>query len=118
MRSSRSEPERAALIDIRDNALLAAEWSGSLSEREFELDRKAFYAVTRCLEIVSEASRRLSAELVQRHPSYPWRQLRDAGNVYRHVYEGVAEWLVLKSVREDLPPLLAIVEQELAQAER
>ena len=113
-----SELEEQALLDIRDNALLAATWSGSLTELEFELDRKTFYAVTRCLEIISEASRRLSAECTGRHESYGWRRMRDAGNVYRHVYQGVSEGLILRTVRERLPPLLAIVEQELAAGAR
>jgi uncharacterized protein with HEPN domain len=30
---------------------------------------KTVYAVTRCLEIISEASRRLPADLKARHPS-------------------------------------------------
>lgn len=113
-----SEVEHQALFDMRDNCLLAVEWSTGLSPRKFELDRKTFYAVTRCLEIVSEASRRLPEWLVERHPAYGWRRMRDAGNVYRHVYHGVLERRVLKSVREDLSSLLAIVEQELAAAER
>jgi uncharacterized protein with HEPN domain len=112
-----SEREEQALLDMRDNALLAAEWTESLDDRAFEHDRKTFYAVTRCLEIISEASRRLPESLIERHPQYDWRQMRDAGNVYRHVYHGVSERRVLRSVREHLPPLLAIVEHELAGAD-
>jgi uncharacterized protein with HEPN domain len=48
------------------------------------------YAVTRCLEIISEASRRLSDALKQRHPEIARRQMAGAGNIYRHNYEDVA----------------------------
>jgi uncharacterized protein with HEPN domain len=118
MRFMLSEREEQALADMRDNCLLAAEWSAGLSELEFELDRKTFYAVTRCLEIISEASRRLSDELLERYPAYGWRRMQDAGNFYRHAYHGVVERRVLTSVRQDLPPLLAIAERELATRER
>jgi uncharacterized protein with HEPN domain len=42
------------------------------------------YAVIRSLEIISEASRRLSDELKARHPGIPWREMAAAGNFYRH----------------------------------
>src|SRR5215207_4329882 len=51
---------------------------------------RTIYAVTRCLEIISEASRRLPEELKARHPSIAWKQMAGAGNVYRHDYEDVA----------------------------
>ena len=55
MLSSRA---RQALLDIRDNILLAQEFTAGFSVETFRDDRRTFYAVTRCLEIVSEAARR------------------------------------------------------------
>jgi uncharacterized protein with HEPN domain len=51
---------------------------------DFAQDRMRFHAVTRYLEIISEASRRLPVDLRHRHPHSPWRDIRDAGNIYRH----------------------------------
>jgi hypothetical protein len=39
--------------------------------------------VIRCLEIISEASRRLPEALKDRHPSMPWNEMAGAGNIYR-----------------------------------
>lgn len=74
------------------------------------------YAVTRCLEIISEASRRLTDPLMQRHPDIAWRDMAGAGNVYRHDYEDVAAQDVWNTVQIALPPLRAAVEQELGEA--
>lgn len=112
MASMLSERAHDALLAMQDNAL---RWTDAADERLFADDRARFYAVTRCMEIVSEASRRLPDDLLARHPHYPWRNMRDAGNVYRHVYEGVAEGRLFQDVRTHLPPLLAIVEAELSQ---
>jgi uncharacterized protein with HEPN domain len=49
--------------------------------------------VTRCLEIISEAARRLPSALRDRHPELPWRAIMGIGNVYRHDYDDVAEEL-------------------------
>jgi len=76
---------------------------------------RTIYAVTRCLEIISEASRRLPEELKARHPSIAWKQMAGAGNVYRHDYEDVAARYVWDTVQLALPPLRRVVEQELAR---
>jgi uncharacterized protein with HEPN domain len=105
---------RSALCDIRDNALLAREFVAGLSPNAFAADCRAFYAVTRCLEIISEAARRLSPALRERHPHLPWRAIMDSGNVYRHDYGNVVKEFVWKAVDQDLAPLLEMVEIELA----
>lgn len=71
-----------ALFDIRDNARLAQEFATGLSLDAFKADRRTFYAVTRCLEIISEAARRLPSSLRDRHPELPWRAIMGVGNVY------------------------------------
>ncbi len=78
----------------------------------FAVDRKTPYAVIRALEIVSEASRRLPAELKDRHPEIDWIAVAAAGNVYRHEYGGVDERLIWRTVRHDLDDLrdVALVE--------
>jgi uncharacterized protein with HEPN domain len=77
-----------------------------------------FYAVTRCLEIISEASRRLPDEIKGRHPDIPWADVAGAGNIYRHDYEEVLRELVWGTVQNRLGALLAAVESELSQLEQ
>jgi uncharacterized protein with HEPN domain len=69
--------------------------------------------VTRCLEIISEASRHLPQELKERNPSIPWAAVAGAGNFYRHEYGGVDRELVWGTLQTQLPAFLAVVEQEL-----
>jgi len=61
--------------------------------------------VTRCLEIISEASRRLPDDLKARHPLIAWKQVAGAGKVYRHDYEDVATRYVLDTVHAPLSTL-------------
>lgn len=104
-----------ALFDIRDNVRLAREFVGKLSPEAFKADRRTFYAVARCLEIISEAARRLPSALRDRHPELPWRAIMGIGNVYRHDYDNVAEELVWRTVNQSLEPLLIAVESEIAR---
>lgn len=109
-----SERARRALLDIRENILLAESWTDGRSPARFAEDRQAFYAVTRALEIISEASRRLPPELKKRHPHIAWRDMQNAGNIYRHEYDGEREEIALRTVRDALPILLVAIEAEIA----
>ncbi len=104
-----------ALLDIRDNARLAQEFAAGLSFDAFKADRRTFYAVTRCLEIVSEAARRLLSSPRDRHQELPWRAIMGVGNVDRHDYDNVAEEIVRRTVKHSLGSLLAIVEGEISK---
>jgi uncharacterized protein with HEPN domain len=108
-----SKPVDAALRDILHHIDLAAKFSAGFDRASFKHDIKTVYAVTRCLEIISEASRRLPDDLKTRHPSIGWKQMAGAGNVYRHDYEDVAAEFVWETVQRALPPLRAVIEAEL-----
>jgi uncharacterized protein with HEPN domain len=108
-----SSKARMALFDIRDNGKFAQDFIGGLSFDDFQKDRRTFHAVTRALEIVSEAARRLPPELHARHPDLPWRKITGVGNVYRHNYENVAEQQVWLTVHDYLPALLVAVDMEI-----
>jgi uncharacterized protein with HEPN domain len=77
----RSDAERSALNDILHHITLAEHFSQGQTFEHFRDDVMRLYAVTRCLEIISEASRRLSNELKARHPGIAWR-----GNGRRRKY--------------------------------
>jgi uncharacterized protein with HEPN domain len=108
-----SDAVQDALLDMRDNIVLARTFLAGLDFTAFQNSRLHVYATTRALEIVSEASRRLPEDLRTRHAHLPWRAIRDTGNFYRHQYDNVLDSYVWTTVHDDLPPLLAAVEQEL-----
>ena len=112
-RSMLSDSERDALEDIRDNIARARRFVNGLDLDGFLADDKTFYAATRCLEIISEASRRLSLAFKERFPEIPWKQIAGSGSIYRHSYETVQELRVWKTVHEALPQLRAVVDGEL-----
>jgi uncharacterized protein with HEPN domain len=109
----RSERESGALRDMLRHIDLAEQFAHGHSYESLRDDLQALYAVIRSLEIISEASRRLSDELKARHTGIPWREMAAAGNFYRHNYEDVTARRVWKTLLEDLPPLRASVDQEL-----
>jgi uncharacterized protein with HEPN domain len=109
-------PSRTAethLLDIRHHIALASKWVTGLDYAAYRDDLQKHFAVTRCLEIISEASRRWPDDIKARHPAIPWRAIAGAGNIYRPKYEDVSQREVWLTVTRDLPPLLAVIESEL-----
>lgn len=103
----------AVLRDMGHHIKLAREFTAGITLDEFEKDTRTVYAVVRRLEIISEASRRLSEDLKTRHPFIPWKDIAGAGNIYRHEYEDVAARIVWDTVQLALPDLDAVVIQEI-----
>jgi uncharacterized protein with HEPN domain len=110
MRSDRSD---LALRDILHHIDLAAAFLADTNLAAFKSDLRTLYAVTRCLEIISEASRRIADDVKRRHPAIGWRQIAAAGNVYRHDYEDVAAQMVWDTVHRALPELREAVSKDL-----
>jgi uncharacterized protein with HEPN domain len=109
-----SDADQGVLRDILRHIDLAERFTYGHTFESFHGDELYVFAVTRCLEVISEASRRLSDELKARHPGIAWKQMAGAGNIYRHDYQDVAALRIWDAVRLALPPLRAIVEHELA----
>lgn len=68
----RSTPSRVALValhDILHHVDLATGFVEGFDPATFEVDPRTVYAVTRCLEIISEASRRLPDQVLQGRPT-------------------------------------------------
>jgi uncharacterized protein with HEPN domain len=113
--STPSKSYISALEDIAENIRLARTFVTGLSFNEFQADRRTVYAVIRCLEIISEASRRLPDALKERHPEIPWEDIAGAGNIYRHQYRNVLDILIWRTVRDHLDPLQQVLEAELSE---
>ncbi len=85
-----------------------------MKPEDLRASRLHFYAVTRALEIISEASRRLPDDLRARHAHLPWRNIMGVGNIYRHNYDAVQEEMIWETITYHLTPLLIVVETEIA----
>ena len=112
-----SEQTDIALRDILHHIDLAESFTRGFDRDLFKSDVRTVYAVTRCLEIISEASRRLPDQLKTRHPTISWKQMAGAGNVYRHDYEDVVAHIVWDTVERSLPSLRIVVNEEIARYE-
>lgn len=105
---------RERLQDIRDALLKIERFLSGKSFEDFCSDDMMHDAVVRNLEIISEASRYVPANLKARAAHIAWREIADFGNVLRHGYEVVNDSILWSTVERDLPILKRVIEDLLA----
>ncbi len=108
-----SDTDRAALHDILHHLDLIREFTQDENSESFYVDIMRIYAVTRCLEIISEASRRVSDDVKARNQAIACKEMAGAGNIYRHDYEDVSAKRLWDTVQLALPALRAVIVAEL-----
>ena len=101
------------LDDILENIVLVESFTEGVSFDAFRTDRMRLYATVRCFEIMSEASRRLSVDLKNRHTNVQWQRLASVENILRHKYGALSPERLWRFLDEHVPHLRAAVEQEL-----
>ena len=82
---------------------------------EYRSDTMLRFAIERCVEIISEASRHIPADLKAAHPEVPWQNVADIGNILRHAYRAIDPHIMWKVATRDVGPLRRAVEQMLVQ---
>ncbi len=98
--------DSAYLVDIQLMAKDAIQFTEGMDYETFLEDRKSQLAVVRCLEVIGEATKRLSETFRKNYPSIPWANMAGMRDVLIHAYDRVDLERVWTTIREDLPPLI------------
>ena len=98
--------------DILHAANLARSFVDGFSIDQFEADPRTHFATIHQLMVIGEAANRLSTTFRKALPSVPWKKMIGMRNVLIHIYEEADLTEVWKTVQEDLPALVTILESE------
>lgn len=107
---------REPLLGLRhmlDAAREAVAGAAGLTVPDLEADRLRELALERLLEILGEAAAQTPAEERVLHPEIPWTRIVGMRNEIIHGYASVDPEIVLRTIRENLPPLIRQLEAAL-----
>ncbi len=82
---------------------------------DFTENERLSKAICRSLEIIGEASSKLSPELKSRYPLVAWREMSDLRNRIIHHYFGVDHDIIWDTLKTDIPELKEWIETIIAR---
>lgn len=109
------EPERdkGRLEDIIKAADNIFSFTEGLSREELLADKLRYYAVSKNVEIIGEASYMLSTDFKNKHTEIPWNDIIRMRHVIVHGYANVLPELLWQTALVDVPILKNQIEEIL-----
>ena len=80
---------------------------------DFAADKKTIYAVTRAIEIIGEASKKIPDKVKTDYSQIPWKEMAGMRNKLIHEYFGVDTQRVWNTVKKDIPGLIPLFDKIL-----
>jgi uncharacterized protein with HEPN domain len=103
------------LLHMLDHTRWALSKTATLTREQFDRDDTMRLALTRLVQVIGEAARKVSQPTRLATPQIPWQQIVGMRHILTHEYMDVdydALWAVCSA---DLPPLCRTLEQALRE---
>ena len=86
------------------------EYTKNLTTQDFNNNELIQDAVIRNIEIIGEATKKISKDLKSQYQEIPWKEMSGMRDKLIHDYFGVDVDVVWKTVNEDIPYLKSLIE--------
>ncbi len=107
---------RVYIEDVLESISAIEEYTQTITEEEFYVNRQVQDAVLRRFEIIGEAVKNIDKNFKGKYPNIPWKSIAGMRDVLIHEYFGVNLKRVWNVIKTDIPILkqefLRIKEQE------
>ena len=97
--------DKGRLEHILEAIEKALEFTENVSFEEYKTNTMLRYAVVKCVEIVGEASYKLTNEIREQHPEINWRDIITMRHILVHGYYQTEDKIVWDVVKDYLPLL-------------
>lgn len=91
--------------DMLESIAMIQQFVKGMDYKVFLSDRKTYSATVRELEVIGEASGKISETLKAQHPEIDWRTIKDFRNILAHEYFSINSEILWDIVQNKLEPL-------------
>ncbi|MEA5467682.1 DUF86 domain-containing protein [Spirulina sp. 06S082] len=98
--------DKASLLDINHAGQLVLQFAEGLTREDLESDLVKRSAILYQIEVMGEATKRLSREFRDAHPDIPWKDFTGIRDVIIHQYDKIRLDVVWDAIRIDVPEYL------------
>lgn len=102
---------RDYLQDILSSINDIVSFTENMTFDSFKEDKKTMYAVTRCIEVLGEAAKKIPKSIRDKYPSVPWKEMVGMRNKMIHEYFGVDVKILWQTVKGDIPSLKPLIQE-------
>jgi uncharacterized protein with HEPN domain len=101
----------AYIEHILDCIRKISEFSDGLTLKEFRTNELVQDAIIRNIEVIGEASKKISVYTKQTYYKIPWKEISGMRDKLIHDYLGVDVEVVWKTIKEDIPTLGKLISE-------
>jgi len=105
----------AYLQDILGAIKNISDFTKGMDLEKFSASRLVLDAVTWNLEVIGEASKRISMDVKERYPEAEWSKIAGLWDILAHAYFGIDNEILWDIVENKLLPLKKVVERALRE---
>lgn len=97
------------LRDMQEAIRLAIEFTEGMNFDDFSKDTKTIFAVTRAIQILGEAVKKIPDPIRQQYPEIPWKDIAKMRDKVTHQYFAVKLDVVWDTLKQDFPLLQSLL---------